>query len=78
MSKTITVNLSEEVENEFRKKAALKYGKRKGHLGKAMTEAIDQWMRTLDYDIETQSIKMLKEGIRMKKWKFRRDDLHER
>ena len=43
-----------------------------------MTEAMDQWMRTLDYDIETQSIKMLKDGIKMKKWKFKREDLYER
>jgi|ACXL01.1.fsa_nt_gi hypothetical protein len=78
MSKTITVNLNEEVENEFRKKAALKYGKRKGYLGKAITEAMDQWIRSLDSDVEAQSLKMLKEGIKMKKWKFKREDLYER
>ena len=78
MSKTITVNLNEEVENEFRKKAALKYGKRKGYLGKAITEAMDQWIRSLDSDVEAQSLKMLKEGIKMKKWKFKREELYER
>ena len=78
MSKTITVNLNEEVENEFSKKAALKYGKRKGYLGKAITEAMDQWIRSLDSDVEAQSLKMLKEGIKMKKWKFKREDLYER
>ena len=77
VSKTITVNINEEVENEFREKAALKYGKRKGYLGKAMTEAMDQWMRSLDSDTETQSLKMLKEGIKMKKWEFKREDLYE-
>ncbi|MHB8360600.1 MAG: hypothetical protein ACYDAO_08610 [Thermoplasmataceae archaeon] len=78
MSKTITVNINEEIEDEFRKKAALKYGKRKGYLGKAMTEAMDQWMRNLDSDIEVQSLLMLKEGIKMKKWNFEREDLYER
>jgi hypothetical protein len=78
MTKTITVNLNEDVDNEFRKKAALKYGKRKGYLGKAMTEALDQWMRNLDTDVEAQSLEMLKEGVKMKKWKFRREDLYER
>ena len=42
VSKTITVNINEKIENEFREKAALKYGKRKGYLGKAMTEAMDE------------------------------------
>ena len=78
VSKTITVNINEKIENEFREKAALKYGKRKGYLGKAMTEAMDQWMRNLDSDIEAQSLKMLKEGIKMKKWKFKREELYER
>ena len=78
VSKTITVNINEKIENEFREKAAPKYGKRKGYLGKAMTEAMDQWMRNLDSDIEAQSLKMLKEGIKMKKWKFKREELYER
>ena len=42
-----------------------------------MTEAMDQWMRNLDSDIEAQSAKMLKEGIKMKKWEFKREDLYE-
>ena len=43
-----------------------------------MTEAMDQWMRNLDSDIDAQSLKMLKEGIKMKKWKFKREELYER
>ncbi|MCL5678706.1 MAG: hypothetical protein M1301_00560 [Candidatus Thermoplasmatota archaeon] len=34
MSKTITVNINEKILNEFREKAALRYGKRKGVSGK--------------------------------------------
>ena len=77
VSKTITVNITEKILNEFREKAALRYGKRKGYLGKAVTEAMDQWMRNLDSNIEAESLKMLKEGIKMKKWKFKREDLYE-
>ncbi len=77
VSKTITVNITEKILNEFREKAALRYGKRKGYLGKAVTEAMDQWMRNLDSNIEAESFKMLKESIKMKKWKFKREDLYE-
>lgn len=40
---TITINLDEETEKLFRKNAILKFGKRKGSLSKALTEAIHKW-----------------------------------
>ncbi|MDE1833954.1 MAG: hypothetical protein KGH64_01305 [Candidatus Micrarchaeota archaeon] len=78
MSKTITVNVEEDVDSEFRKQASLKYGKKKGYLGKALTEAMMEWAKAKDADIESQALKLLKEGIKMKKWKFNRDELYER
>lgn len=78
MSKTITVNVEEEVDNEFRKQASLKYGKRKGYLGKALTEAMKEWVRKRDADIDAKALKLLKEGIKMKKWQFNREELYER
>lgn len=78
MSKTITVNVEEEVENEFRNEAIKRYGKRKGYLGKAFTEAMKEWIRKRDADIEAKALKLLKDGIKMKKWQFNREELYER
>ncbi len=78
MAKTITVNVEENVEREFRKKAESKYGKKKGYLGKALTEAMKVWSKKTDEDIESRFIKLLESGIRMEKWKFNRAELHER
>lgn len=78
MSKTITVNVEESVEEEFRKFAGKEYGKRKGYLGKALTQAMNEWVQRRNNDIEARALKLLKSGIKMKQWKFNRDELHER
>ena len=44
MTRTITINVEEHVESEFRRAAGRKYGKGKGHLGKAATEALKEWL----------------------------------
>jgi hypothetical protein len=78
MSKTMTVNVEEEVASEFRKQAGLKYGKKKGYLGKAITEAMKEWSKKKNESLEKQFLDLLETGIKMKKWKFDRDELHER
>ena len=78
MSKTITVNVEEEVESEFRKQASRRYGKRKGYLGKALTEAMSEWAKKRNADVENEALRLLKAGIKMKKWEFNREELHER
>lgn len=78
MSKTITVNVEESVASEFRKQAIVKYGKRKGSLGKAFAEAMKEWTKKEDAEIVNQGLKLLKEGIKGKKWKFNREELYER
>lgn len=78
MSKTITINVEEEVDAAFRKFAGAKYGKRKGYLGKALTQAMREWVKKQDKEVETLSIELLKTGIKMAKWKFNRGELHER
>lgn len=79
MSKTITVNVEEEVDEEFRKQAGLRYGKRKGYLGKALTEAMKEWAKKKEAaDLENQMLKLLHEGIKGKKWRFNRSELYER
>ncbi len=78
MSKTITVNVKEDVAEEFRKIAGLKYGKKKGYLGKAATEALKEWSEKKNDDADAKFLKLLKEGIKTKPWKFNREELYER
>lgn len=78
MGKTVTINLDENIEKEFKEKARLKYGKRKGSLAKAMNEALDEWLKNDNNDVLKENLKLLGKGIRMKKWKFNREDLYER
>lgn len=79
MSETMTVNVKEEVATEFRREARRRYGKKKGYLGKAVTEAMEEWSKRKNADLEAQALALLKNGIRAKKkWKFNREELHER
>jgi hypothetical protein len=78
MSRTITVNIEERVDEEFRRFVASRYGKKKGALGKAVTAAMEELMKKADADIVSQGLKLLEKGIKMKKWKFNREELYDR
>ena len=78
MGKTITINLDETIEKRFKERARLKYGNRKGSLAKAMNEALEEWLKSDNNDSLKENLRLLESGIEMKKWKFNRDDLHER
>ena len=78
MGKTITINLDETIEKRFKERARLKYGNRKGSLAKAMNEALEEWLKGDNNDSLKENLRLLESGIEMKKWKFNRDDLHER
>jgi hypothetical protein len=78
MGKTITISLDENIEKGFKEKARLKYGKRKGSLAKAMNEALEEWLKSDSKNTLEENLKLLESGIEMKKWKFNREDLHER
>jgi predicted transcriptional regulator len=41
---TITINLKDDIELEFREIADIMYGNGKGHLGKALAEAVQNWI----------------------------------
>ncbi len=74
---TITVNINDDVENNFRKKVYRLYGKRKGVLGEALTEAMLEWGRKKEY-FDT-CMKLLEEGIDLGKLKYKtREELHDR
>lgn len=65
MTKTITINVSEETEKEFRKLAKLRYGKRKGALGKAITDAIEALAEKSLYDPDAHALALLKKGFNL-------------
>jgi hypothetical protein len=77
MIKTVTINLDEPIEKKFREKAKLKYGNRKGALAKALNEALEEWLKSEEQDELKESLKLLEKGIKMKKWKFKREDLYD-
>lgn len=74
---TITVNVSTETAHQFRKKAYGLLGKKKGTLGKAVNEAMQEWIHKQDY-LNT-CMKLLETGKNMGKIMYKtRDELHER
>lgn len=77
MIKTVTVNLDEAIEKKFREKARLKYGNRKGSLAKALNEALEEWLRSDEHDLLKENLALLENGMKMKKWKFKREDLYD-
>ncbi len=74
---TITINVSDEVTQVFRKHVYHMFGKKKGVLGKAMSEAMRDWSTRQEY-LET-CMKLLKTGKDMGKLLYKkREELHDR
>lgn len=57
----ITVNVDEKVAKKFRQRVAAVYGKKKGALGKAVSEALEEW-NTKRTDMET-CLQLLEKGM---------------
>lgn len=79
-TKTITVNVKEDVEERFRKLASATYGRRKGYLGKAITEAMIEWeKKKIASDVNARALEMLRKGFKMGGLKTKdRSEWHER
>ena len=77
---TITVNIKDEAEKEFRKTVKENLGKAKGTLGKALTEAIEMWtMQHSHKEIGKRQIALMKKGFDLGGFAVSsRDELHER
>ena len=77
---TITINIKDDIAQEFRLLAGIVYGKKKGHLGKAFTEAIQNWID------ERKQEKIAREALEIMNQDFsfggrlyqNRSELHER
>ncbi len=78
MTKTITISVDEDTEKSFREAASRRYGRRKGYLGKAITEAMKEWSEKSKESADVKFLELLEKGIKMKKWKFNREELHDR
>lgn len=77
---TITINVDVSVSKKFRKLATIKYGKRKGYLGKAFDAAMKIWMKKQESeDVDISAIEELKKGYNLHGFKYKnRDELHVR
>ena len=74
---TITINVKDNVEETFRKRVYQLYGKKKGNLGRALTEAILDWSKKRLY--LDRCMDLLETGIDMGKLKYKkRTELHGR
>lgn len=58
---TMTVSVDDNVEKRFRKAASSKYGKRKGYLGEAVTEAMQTWLKSESGNVR-KAVELLEKG----------------
>lgn len=77
---TITVNIKDEVNEEFRKTVEERLGRGKGVLGKAMEDAMQKWARekkTEEYVEE--ALALMKKGLYKvgKNYTFKREEAYE-
>ena len=79
-TKTITVSVNADVEQRFRRTAKAIHGKKKGYLGKALTDAMEKWTKDREQtDTVAAALSLLDQGIDMGGVRYKhRDELHER
>lgn len=78
--KVITVRVNAEVEEKFRQTARSVLGRKKGYLGKALTDAMENWItEKRKMDTVAAILNLLDEGISLGGIKYiHREELHER
>ena len=77
---TITINVKDNVEKEFRETVKAKLGQGKGVLGKAVEEAIRRWIEEgKQRKIAAEMMMIMDKGLySLKGWKFNRDEIYGR
>ena len=77
---TITINVKDEVEKEFRESVKKRLGEGKGILGKAVEEALNKWVHDEQQrQIADELMRMMDKGLySLKGWKFNRDEIYDR
>ena len=77
---TITVNIKDEVNEEFRKTVEEKLGRGKGVLGKAIEDAMQKWASNKEQErIREEALELMKKGLYKlpKGYKFRREEAYD-
>ncbi len=79
MAKTITVNVDEELDQQFRARVMQVYGDAKGALGKAISEAIKHWLEHSP-SYEKRAVELMDKGYHLGGGPYykNRDELYER
>jgi len=77
---TVTINIDNEIENDFRNFVYKTYGKSKGTLGKAVAEALEKWLKEKKQEnLAKEAIAIMENGFNMGKIKIKkRSELYER
>ena len=78
---TMTVNVRDETEKEFRETVKRELGEGKGKLGSAVDEAMLKWnIEKNQKDIAARQIALMEKGLYSvgKGWKFNREELYDR
>ncbi len=77
---TITVNVKNDVEKEFRKVVGAVHGTKKGSLGEAITDAMQKWILEKKQEkIAEEALKLLEQGFKFGKRMYKnRSELYER
>ncbi len=77
--KTITININENIDKEFREITEKELGKGKGKLGKAFEESLKLWIKEKkEEEIAFRQLSFMEKGFTLGKYRFNRDELHER
>lgn len=77
---TITISVDDKIESEFRKAVVDFEGGKKGDLGKAVTEAMETWMKgKRQKEIAERQIMLSEKGLYRlpKNWKFNREEVYD-
>ena len=74
----ITVNIKDEIEEEFRAVASIAHGSERGYLEKAVTDAIQRWIYEKRQEkIAEEALKLIEEGFDFGKRLYKdRNDLY--
>ncbi|NMG83589.1 MAG: hypothetical protein GIS02_05220 [Methanosarcinales archaeon] len=77
---TITINVKDEVEKEFRAVAVIAHGDKKGYLGKSVTEAMQKWINEKKQEkIAERELRLLERGFNFGKRLYgAREELYDR
>ncbi len=76
---TITININNGIEQQFREVVKKEKGIGKGQLGSAVQEALQQWIdQKQQQDIVSRQLAFMKQQFNLGKYKFKREELYDR